>query len=186
MEQDKNLYEVNIVKSAYTNITESQEDVKKAKAARRNKWSIFHYTFNTNKPFTDIESPKFKDLEDKLVSGFNKIVGSQENQNIYNYVVFKEHDAGTHNIRKFKCSAATEVGDEQHRLHMHVLIAFFHNTLLKIDYEKIKRDMERACGIPLAVFYRVYSKADFNIQNYIMKHHDMKKSKQRFHHDQNL
>jgi hypothetical protein len=176
MEEVKPSFEVNIVKSNYSNITESEEVVK-AKAARRNKWSVFHYMFNTNKPFTDIESEEFKELEDRLVSGFNKVVGNEENQNIYNYVVFKEHDAGTHNIRKFKCSGASEIGNEQHRLHFHVILAFFHNTLIKINYEKIKKDMEKACGIPLAVWYKVYSKADFNVQNYIMKYYDMSKSK---------
>jgi hypothetical protein len=107
--------------------------------------------FNTNKPFTDIESEEFKELEDRLVSSFNKVVGNEENQNIYNYVVFKEHDAGTHNIRKFKCSGASEIGNKQHRLHFHVILAFFHNILIKINYEKIKKDMEKACSIPLAV-----------------------------------
>ena len=35
--------------------------------------------------------------------------------------------------------------------------------------------MEKACGIPLAVWYKVYFKADFNVQNYIMKYYDMSK-----------
>ena len=37
--------------------------------------------------------------------------------------------------------------------------------------------MEKSVGLPLAVFYKVYSKADFNIQNYIMKYHDIAKTK---------
>ncbi len=38
--------------------------------------------------------------------------------------------------------------------------------------------MERACGIPnMSVWYKVYSLADFNITNYIMKYHDMNKTK---------
>jgi t-SNARE complex subunit (syntaxin) len=40
MEEIKPSFEVNIVKSNYSNITESKEVVK-AKAARRNKWSVF-------------------------------------------------------------------------------------------------------------------------------------------------
>jgi hypothetical protein len=70
--------------------------------------------FNTNKSFTDIDPPEFKDLEDRFVTGLSRITGNVESQNIYNYVVFKEHDAGTHNIKTFKCSGATEVGNKQH------------------------------------------------------------------------
>jgi hypothetical protein len=111
MEEVKPNFETNIVKSNCSNITESKEVVK-AKAVRRNKWLVFHYIFNTNKPFTDIESKEFKELKDRLVSSFKKVVGNKKNQNIYNYVVFKEYDAKTHNTRKFKCSGASEIGNK--------------------------------------------------------------------------
>ena len=173
---EKSNFEVNIVKSSYSNVTESNEE-NKARNAQRNKWLIFHYMFNTNQPFTNIECKRFKELENKLVEGFKAIVGTKEKQNIYNYVTFKEQDGGTYKIKNFKCSGASEIGNEQHRLHFHVLLAFFHNSLIRINYEKIKRDMEKSVGLPLAVFYKVYSKADFNIQNYIMKYHDIAKTK---------
>ena len=37
--------------------------------------------------------------------------------------------------------------------------------------------MEKSVSLSLAIFYKVYSKADFNIQNYIMKYHDIAKTK---------
>jgi hypothetical protein len=150
MEEVNPSFEVNIVKSNYSNITESKKVVK-VKAVQRNKWSVIHYIFNTNKPFIDIKSEEFKELEDKLVSGFNKIVRNEKNQNIYNYVIFKEYNAETHNIRKLKYSGASEIENEQHKPHFHIILAFFHNILIKINYEKIKKDMEKACSIPLAV-----------------------------------
>jgi hypothetical protein len=35
--------------------------------------------------------------------------------------------------------------------------------------------MEQSMSQNLAIFYKIYSKADFNIQNYIIKYHDMTK-----------
>ena len=169
-------FEKNICKSSYNNITETEEK-KKPESVRRKKWSVFHIMFNTNKTFHDIKSPDFLELQNKLVTSADRIVGSEENQEILKYVIYKETNSGSHNIEKIKVNACTEIGDEQHRLHIHMMVAFFHNTLIKLNYEQIRKAMEESVGIPLAFWAKIYSKADFNILNYVNKYNNIQSNR---------
>ena len=85
--------------------------------------------------------------------------------------------SGSHNIEKIKVNACTEIGDEQHRLHIHMMVAFFHNTLIKLNYEQIRKAMEESVGIPLAFWAKIYSKADFNILNYVNKYNNIQSNR---------
>jgi hypothetical protein len=70
MEDKKSSYNINIVKSNYTNVS-TPERIVQEKISRYRKWSVFHHIFNTNKYFTDIDAENFKELEEKLVLAFN-------------------------------------------------------------------------------------------------------------------
>jgi hypothetical protein len=168
-------FEINVSKSMSNNIINPKP---LQKGLRRKHWNNWYIMINTNKVFTNIECNEFKILENKLVKAFNMIVGNYENQTIFKYIVFKElSEYLTANIYKFKTSDATKVGNNIHRLHFHVLLSFYHNTLIKLDYDKFKRKMKELVSIKLAMLYKIYLSANTNVENYINKYNDITKSK---------
>jgi hypothetical protein len=74
-------YSINIVKLSYENIIQSAE-VLKVRNQRRYKWNIYHYMINTNKLFTNFNSLEFKELENKLINSFAKIIGNKKSKHL--------------------------------------------------------------------------------------------------------
>jgi len=127
-------------------------------------------TINTNQR-VDIKSSEYPIMKQK----FKEILNEIFNRNFKRYISFKRGAPTGSNFKKqwfksIKLEFATEVGPKTKCLHAHILIKIAHYTLIKIDMEKIREDLDKLMKEKLNIssyhFHFDYTKrANDNIDN---------------------
>lgn len=147
----------------------SHEEVAKR---RKNRTSNFFLTINTNQHFNQ-HSEEYEKFNDKLKVSLNEIY-----ENIGDYLKIKKdkdeykNDTYDNNIHDVDIKSATEIGSKTGKAHSHTLIAVKHNTLVHLDYDKIKEKIKN--DLQLKNFYlnnRVSSNSNANLVDYISKYY---------------
>ena len=118
----------------YGNIEAGEVKVKKPTKRKRN--SIFFLTWNSNKPVTDINNPQFQEMETKAMEYFNKLI-----DNAIDYIIIKKEGDNADKIISVATDGAFEIGSEQRRFHAHIYIKVGHYSLLRIDIDKIRNEV---------------------------------------------
>ena len=151
-------------------ITESNHAGPNAQQKKRKKhWSNFFITINTNKSFQDSTTPEFKKLDKKFREVFDTLT---DEQNLRKIIVFKEAGKTFDDITDdITIDCMPERGPERGFLHLHALICIHHDSLIRLDYDFIKKHVNEGMGLNCYFHCKAFSKADFNIQNYIKKYH---------------
>lgn len=153
-------------KGDHTNVTDPEGNKKKQK--RKTHWSNYFMTFNSNKVFHDIRNPEFKKLEQKMIDALNDMFSEK---NIEKYVIVKEAGKNFDDIKEIQFEARSEIGDDAKKLHCHALLSFHHNTLIKLNLDKLKADFGEKTGLEDGWYfnYRIAKKDCHDISKYIRK-----------------
>lgn len=138
--------------------------------------SSFLITLNPNKPVHNIEEPSAKALALRL-----QAVGDYIIDNIPTFIKFVD-DTGTevkssmrdHYLKKISDITdqygAVEIGDKQHRLHLHVTFTVHHTTRVQINRVMLEMAMEKVVKLePKSYHIDIkYSQGDF--ERYVTKY----------------
>lgn len=135
---------------------------------RRN-YSNYFATFNTNKTPIEVDPKEFaKKLEEYL---------SEETIKPALYYVDQDGERTDEDnyekISDVKLKSVVEVGGTMNTVHSHVMLAFTHYTRLRLDYQKLRKILNKKFqrdGIVLVyTFWKLYRDASQNFEAYISK-----------------
>lgn len=121
--------------------------------------SRFFVTINSNQT-----SSKYKGL---LHDAYNDFV-----ENIEHFIKYKEdsHDKGWDKIKSIDFDQVLEVGDEQHRQHLHSFVDFKHNTKLQLDLNMMRYYFSKYLDLPsIHLDVKYVSDDKTSIDNYLRK-----------------
>ena len=111
-------------------------EIKAKKQGKRKRNSIIFLTWNNNKYVTDIKDPEFQEIEAEAGKYFDKLM-----DNATNYIIIKKEGDDADKIVSIATDGAFEIGSEQRRFHAHIYIKVGHYTLLRIDIDKIRKEI---------------------------------------------
>lgn len=118
-----------------------------AKHPTRNKFSVFNFTFSTNRDVEKLSREQklaFKSAVDDLF----------EADRILTLLVDQTNEDPEQNIVESKTLHRYEVGSQQHRLHAHCQLLLEHTGHYRIDQAALRADLKKLVG------YTVYVKVD--------------------------
>ena len=133
----------------------------------RNRRSNFFLTINTNKKFNP-HSEEFEEFDQKFRDSLNDMYN-----NIQDYIkINKEGDTFDDNVLDVDIKSPTEIGPKNESAHSHIMLKFTHNTLLGLDYTKIKEKIAKDLNLTgVYLSNKVYNSADANLNDYIEKYY---------------
>ena len=111
---------------------------------KRNRKSNFFLTINTNQKFNP-HSEEYEKFNVNFKKSLNEIY-----QNIQNYITIGEKESNfDNNVHEVDIKSATEIGPKTGSSHAHIMLGFKHNTLVKLDYPKIKEKIQNDLNLIL-------------------------------------
>ena len=147
--------------------TKSKRAMRKWQKKRRNRRSNFFLTINTNQHFNQ-HSQEYEQFNNKFKQSLNDIYN-----NLGDYLKIKEqNDNFDNNVEDVDIKSATEIGSKTGKVHVHVSFNIKHNTLLQLDYDKIKTKIQN--DLQLQNIYlnnKVFWNNSATLESYIAKYY---------------
>jgi uncharacterized protein YwqG len=146
------------------NVDETEQHAPKSK---RNRRSNFFLTLNTNKKFNP-HSEEYQVFNNKFKQSLNEIY-----DDIGNYLKIKEAGATyDENVIVVDIESGTEIGPKTGSAHSHTIISVKHNTLVQLDYEKMKEKIKRDLGLSnMYVNNKLFYNASQTLLDYVSKNY---------------
>ena len=141
---------------------------KKQTAPKKIRYSIFFITWNSNYYVADEADPKYQEIMTQAADYLNKKLMPS----IKEYIIVKKDG---HNIdewaRDIKTQGRFEIGPDSRRLHCHCLVRVDHWTNVRLDIDRIRRELtENITSAPGAYLYVSASNdTKATIEDYINK-----------------
>lgn len=146
------------------NLDENKTPTVKEKK-RRNKRSNFFITINTNQKINP-HSKEYENLNNSFKKSLNEIYN-----NIKDYInISQKDDSFDNNVEDVNIDSATKYGPKNNSVHTHININLKHNTLLKLDYSKIKKKICEDLNLKnIYMNSKLYNNNAMNLKDYINK-----------------
>lgn len=122
--------------------------IKRARDAPQQKKSIFLFTINSQKSIKNMGEAEQEHFVDVVEAMFSP-------DNVLDYVTdyFNRGDPNE-NLTDGRVDVAFEIGKEKHRLHAHGVVDLTHTSMYKLNFKKIRQDLQDALG------YKVHFNAE--------------------------
>jgi hypothetical protein len=147
----------------------------------RIKTSKYFITLSPNKRFAP-NSPEAKAYISKLEAAYDEVFGSPDK--LMQYVIIlrsqrvpeTDETAIEEERQKISCISGSRMGEQgmiNNIVHLHALLSFTHQTLIQIDYGRLRADFAKAIGeISIHFYSHVFSDKSGTILDYIQKRID--------------
>jgi hypothetical protein len=142
----------------------------KRMAERAKKSSIWLITVNPNKCFNCSTDKCFKSAYHALDAAALAVGNNlREYLQLTPAATKRGDEISSAFISRLRYKWVIELGDDKKRLHAHLFIYARHNTLLRLNYDRIKKAFIDALGCPVYMNSKVASNATQNFEAYIAK-----------------